>query len=53
MIVYRVVGLFSLRKRVIKMRTSDKGKRLYSKRYRRIWFWHEDRWNQRHGINKG
>ena len=51
MIVYQVKGLFSLRKRAIKMRTSDKGKRLYSKRYRRIWFWHEDRWNQRHGEN--
>jgi len=50
MIVYRVVGLFSLRKRVIKMRVSDKNTRRYTKRYRRIWFWHEDRWNQRHGI---
>jgi hypothetical protein len=50
MIVYRVVGLFSLRKRVIKMRTSDKNARRYTKRYRRIWFWNEDRWNQRHGI---
>jgi hypothetical protein len=48
MIVYCVKGLFSFRKRVIKMRTSDKGKRLYSKRYRRIWFWNEDKWNQRH-----
>jgi hypothetical protein len=43
MIVYEVKGLFGLRKRAIKMRTSDKGKRLYSKRYRRIWFWSEDR----------
>jgi len=50
MIVYKVVGLFSLRKRVIKMRTSDKNARQYTKRYRRIWFWNEDRWNQRHGI---
>lgn len=51
MIVYKVVGLFSLRKRVIKMRVSDKNARRDTKRYRRIWFWHEDRWNQRHGEN--
>ena len=53
MIVYRrsVSELFKLRRRFIKMRCSDENKRRYSKRYRRIWFWHEDRWNQRHGEN--
>ena len=50
MIVYKVIRLFGGRRSSVKMRTSDKNKRLYSKRYRRIWFWHEDRWNQRHGI---
>ena len=50
MIVYCVKGVFSLKKRVIKMRVSDKNARRDTKRYRRIWFWNEDRWNQRHGI---
>jgi hypothetical protein len=55
MIVYCVKGLFSGRKRFIKMRVSNKSKRRHDRveTYRRIWFWHEDRWNQRHGINKG
>lgn len=52
MIVYKVVGLFGLRKRVIKMRVSDKNARRYSKRYRRIWFWNEDRWDQRHSVSE-
>ena len=50
MIVYKVVDLFGTRRRCIKERKSDKNKRLYSKRFRRLWFWHEERWNQRHGI---
>ena len=49
MIVYQVKGLFSIRKRVIKMRVSDKNTRRYTKRYRRIWFWNEENWNRRHG----
>lgn len=35
MIVYCVKGLFSLRKRVIKMRTSDKNKRFYDNFHKR------------------
>jgi hypothetical protein len=35
MIVYCVKGLFSLRKRVIKMRTSDKNKRIYDNFHKR------------------
>ena len=53
MFVYKVKMLFGGRRRYVKTRTSDKNKRRYSKRYRRVWFWHEDRWNQRHGINEG
>jgi len=49
-IIYRVVNLFGLRKRCVKERRSDKNARRYSKRYRRMWFWHEERWNQRHGV---
>ena len=51
MIVYRVIRWAGTKPKTRKMRTSDKNKRRYSKRYRRIWFWHEDRWNQRHGEN--
>ena len=53
MIIYRVVNLFGLRKRFIKERRSDKNKRRHTrlKKYRRLWFWHEDKWNQRHNIN--
>ena len=52
MIVYKVVDLFGVRRRFIKQRRSDKRARLGKKlrTYRRIWFWNEDRWNQRHGI---
>ena len=39
-----------LLRRWFNMRTLDKNARRDTKRYRRIWFWHEDRWNQRHGI---
>ena len=51
MIIYRVVNLFGLRKRFIKERRSDKNKRRHTKlkKYRRLWFWHEDNWNRRHG----
>ena len=51
MIVYRVIDLFGVRRRVIKERRSDKNKRRYmrGKKYRRWWFWHADRWDQRHG----
>ena len=35
MIVYRVKGLFSLRKRVIKMRKTDKNKRFYDNFHKR------------------
>jgi hypothetical protein len=40
-------------RRWVKMRVSDKSKRRHDRveTYRRIWFWHEDRWNQRHGEN--
>lgn len=51
MIVYKIKRLFGGMKRSCKMRTSDKNKRRYSKRYRRWWFWEESRWNQRHGKN--
>lgn len=52
MIVYKVVSLFGRRNRYIKERISDKNKRKHTnfKRYRRWWFWHKDKWNQRHGI---
>ena len=54
MIVYRVVDLFGIRKRYIKERRSDKNKRKHErcKRFRRWWFWHEDKWNQRHKLNQ-
>ena len=42
-----------LLRRWFKLRSSNKNARRDTKRYRRIWFWHEERWNQRHGINKG
>jgi len=50
MIVYEIKHLFGGMKRSCKMRTSDKNKRKYNKRYRRWWFWEESRWNARHGI---
>ena len=50
MIVYKVKDLFGVRRRFIKERRSDKNKRFSFKKFRRLWFWHEDRWNQRHGI---
>ena len=39
----------------MKMNINDfynKNKRLYSKKFRRLWFWQEDRWNQRHELNQ-
>jgi len=49
----RGVGGRLILKRWVKMRVSDKSKRRHDRveTYRRIWFWHEDRWNQRHGEN--
>ena len=52
MIVYKIIDLFGVRKRSCKRRVSDKNKRLYSKKFRRLWFWQEDRWNQRHELNQ-
>ena len=36
-----------------KRRRSDSNARFAKKirRMRRIWYWHSERWNQRHGIN--
>jgi hypothetical protein len=50
--VYSVKHLFLGRRRYVKERMSDKNVRRYTrlKRYRRLWFWHEERWNQRHNI---
>ena len=52
MIVYKVVDLFGLRRRQIKTRSINANTRRHDriKRYRRLWWWHEERWNQRHGI---
>ena len=49
MIVYKVKDLFGVRRRFIKERRSDKNKRFSFKKFRRLWFWHEDNWNRRHG----
>lgn len=51
-IVYSVKRLFGGRRRYVKTRTSGKNKRKHEefRRLRRWWFWHEDKWNQRHGI---
>ena len=47
MIVYRIKGLFGLNKRVSKMRSSDKNKRLYTKirTYRKQWWHFKTRWD--------
>jgi hypothetical protein len=55
MIVYQCNAKWAMariHKRWVKMRVSDASKRRHDRveTYRRIWFWHEDRWNQRHGI---
>ena len=52
MIVYRVIRWAGTRPKTVKMRRSDKNKRKYArmKKLRRQWFWHMDKWNQRHGI---
>ena len=52
MIVYKVVDLFGLRRRQIKTRSISANTRRHNniKRYRRLWWWHEERWNQRHDI---
>jgi hypothetical protein len=47
MIVYQVKGLFSTRKRVVRMRESDKNKRVYDKMYRvrKMWWHFRTRWD--------
>ena len=47
MIVYKVKGLFSTRKRVVKNRTSDKNKRVYDKirKFRKQWWHFRTRWD--------
>ena len=55
MIVYQCNAKWAMariHKRWVKMRVSDASKRRHDRvaTYRRIWFWNEDRWNQRHGI---
>ena len=46
MIVHCVKGLFGLKKRVVKMRESDKNKRVYDKIYkmRKQWWHFKTRW---------
>jgi hypothetical protein len=55
MIVYGTKrGAFGklLLRRWFQLRRSDKNARrdINVQRYRRQWFWNEDRWNQRHGL---
>jgi hypothetical protein len=55
MIVYQCNAKWAIsriHKRFVKMRVSDKSKKRHDRveTYRRIWFWHKDRWNQRHGL---
>jgi len=47
MIVYHIKGLFSMDKRVSKMRTSDKHKRVYARIsiYRKQWWHFRTRWD--------
>lgn len=47
----RGVGGRLILKRWIKKRTSDRNARrdIEVRHYRRIWFWHADRWDARHG----
>jgi hypothetical protein len=47
-IVYKVKRLFGFIKRNIKMRTSDKNKRLYDKisKYKKIWWHFKTRWEE-------
>jgi len=54
MIVYQCNAKWAMtrvHKRWVKMRVSNKNARRDTKVYRRIWFWHEDKWDQRHGID--
>lgn len=55
MFVYKIKRLFGERRHYVKTRVSDKNKRRDQqiKKLKRVWFWHEDKWNQRHGINEG
>jgi hypothetical protein len=53
MIIYRLKmrdGNILWNSRMIKMRRNDPTARRNFKRFRRMWFWYEERWNQRHGI---
>ena len=53
MIVYRFKnqnGYVMWNSRPVKMRRNDPTARRNFKRFRRIWWWEEMRWNQRHGI---
>lgn len=47
MIVYCVKGLFSTKKRVVKIRESDKNKRIHDKisKLRKQWWHFKTRWN--------
>ena len=56
MITYKCNATWPISKhnrRYVKMRKSDKNKRVYQliRRMRRSWFWHEANWNRRHGID--
>ena len=55
MFVYKIKRLFGGRRRYVKTRVSDKNKRRNQqiKRLKRVWFWHEDKWNQRHDKSIG
>ena len=53
MIVYRFKnqnGYIMWNCRPVKERRHDPKARRSFKRFRRIWWWEEMRWNQRHGI---
>jgi len=44
-------GKLLLRRWIMMRRPSNTARRdIEVRHYRRIWFWHEDRWNQRHGV---
>jgi hypothetical protein len=48
MIVYKVKGLFSFIKRDVRMRASDKNKRVYDKinKFRKMWWHFKNRWEK-------
>jgi len=47
MIVYKVKGLFGFMKRDVRMRASDKNKRVYDKmsKLRKMWWHFKNRWD--------